>query len=435
MTLNVALGASPAAPHARPADRPQKSVISDGPAFDEALSDRNARRKEEETSTSESAEKPRIDLSYCLLTERIAPDLDQASDAIPNPEADFDAVIEQFLELAPDTEHPTTALLPPQPSALSGTIAEDVSASTAPDGSQVEDDNVARPSAGEAIAPSVSASRAQETNSRANVVPTPSQTQEPDKRRSTERVVADGPRANPSAASAQRQQPPDRVATPHEELATRHPLEANRAEEAPQRNPGRGLPDAPKVNVLSFNTSLPPVSPMNAGPTVTGLVNAMEADVTWRSAALDSAQNSENRQPNSQSGVNTLRIQLNPAELGVVTARLTATGQQLEVEIRVETTEARQKLNADSETILKALRSIGYDVERVTITQSSANTSGNSQNGASARDQSFQNTQSQSDSHAQNRGKSDDQESGNHSTTARASGEIASSHAGGDLYI
>src|SRR5690606_21991603 len=210
-------------------------------------------------------------------------------------------------------------------------------------------------------------SRAEETNSRANVVPTPSQTQEPDKRRSTERVVAEGPRANASAASAQRQQPPDRVATRHEE-ATRHPLEAKRTGEAPQHNPGRGLPDAPKVNVLSFNTSLPPVSPMNAGPTVTGLINAMEADVTWRSAALDSAQNSENRQPNSPSGVNTLRIQLNPAELGVVTARLTATGQQLEVEIQVETVEARQKLNADSETILKALRSIGYDVERVTIT-------------------------------------------------------------------
>lgn len=292
MTLNVALGASPAAPHARPADRPQKSAIADGPAFDEALSDRNAKRREEDTSTSDSAEKPRIDLSYGLLTERIAPDFDQASDAIPNPEADFEAVIEQFLEPVPNSEHPTIALLPPQPSAPSGTIAEDTSVNTTPDGSQIEEDNVAQPSAGAAIAPTVSASLAEETNSLATVVPTPSQTQEPDKRRSTERVVAEGQRNNASAASAQRQQPPDRVATPHEELAARHPLEANRAEEAPQRNPGRGLPDAPKVNVLSFNTSLPPVSPVspiNAGPTVTGLVNAMEADVTWRSAALNSA--------------------------------------------------------------------------------------------------------------------------------------------------
>src|SRR5690606_31707043 len=215
MTLNVALGASPATSHARPADRPQKSVISDGPAFDEALSDRNARRREEETSTCDSAEKPRIDISYGLLTERIAPDLDQANDAIPDPDADFDAVIEQFLELAPDTEHPTTALLPPQPSALSRTIADVTSASTAPDGSQVEDDNVARPPVGATTAPPVSASLTEETNSRANVVPTPSQPQEPDKRRSTERVVAEGPRANASAASAQRQQPPDRVSTPH----------------------------------------------------------------------------------------------------------------------------------------------------------------------------------------------------------------------------
>jgi len=64
-----------------------------------------------------------------------------------------------------------------------------------------------------------------------------------------------------------------------------------------------------------------------------------------------------------------LKLQLHPAELGMVTANLKATGDQLSVELHVENTEAFHRLNADSDAIVKSLRTLGYDIDRVTVLQ------------------------------------------------------------------
>ncbi len=68
----------------------------------------------------------------------------------------------------------------------------------------------------------------------------------------------------------------------------------------------------------------------------------------------------------------TLRIELHPAELGAVTASLRLAGEQLSIELKVETAEAHRRLSADSEAIVSSLRGLGYDIDKVTIVQPAA---------------------------------------------------------------
>ena len=66
-----------------------------------------------------------------------------------------------------------------------------------------------------------------------------------------------------------------------------------------------------------------------------------------------------------------LKIELHPAELGMVTASLRLAGEQLSIELKPETHEAYRRLTADSEAIVKSLRGLGFDVDKVAILQPS----------------------------------------------------------------
>ena len=67
-----------------------------------------------------------------------------------------------------------------------------------------------------------------------------------------------------------------------------------------------------------------------------------------------------------------LKIQLHPLELGVVTAHLRTVGEQLSVELQVDNHEAYHRLSADSDAIVKSLRSLGFDIDTVSIQQPQA---------------------------------------------------------------
>ncbi len=67
-----------------------------------------------------------------------------------------------------------------------------------------------------------------------------------------------------------------------------------------------------------------------------------------------------------------LKVQLHPAELGMVTATLRFAGGQLSIELRVDSQEAYQRLSGDSDALVGALRDLGYEVDRVAVVQSSA---------------------------------------------------------------
>jgi hypothetical protein len=64
-----------------------------------------------------------------------------------------------------------------------------------------------------------------------------------------------------------------------------------------------------------------------------------------------------------------LKIQLHPAELGTVTATLRFAGEQLSIELKVENQQAYSRLSSDSDTIVNALRDLGYEIDRVTVLQ------------------------------------------------------------------
>jgi hypothetical protein len=65
--------------------------------------------------------------------------------------------------------------------------------------------------------------------------------------------------------------------------------------------------------------------------------------------------------------LHTLKLQLNPASLGSVTAVLKLSGEELTVDIKVQTAEAYRQLSDDNQAILKALRAQGFGVEQISI--------------------------------------------------------------------
>lgn len=209
-----------------------------------------------------------------------------------------------------------------------------------------------------------------------------------------------------------------------------------RARRQSQAQPADGL--AGRVNVVGFNAAVAPAatSSQPLGATSAGLVAAIEADPAMRAAAQEAAAASAPRQNAPGGVVQSLRIQLNPAELGMVTARLTAHGQQLSVEIQAETADARQKLTNDSDAILKALRSVGYDVETVTIHHSApAPASANVQAGTTGRDGFQPNQQPQSEGDAREQSDRGSPRGSNGEGQAHGAAEKAADRARGDIYI
>ena len=87
-----------------------------------------------------------------------------------------------------------------------------------------------------------------------------------------------------------------------------------------------------------------------------------------------SAQRTAPAQPLAQAGpqqagqtLHTLKLQLNPVSLGSVTAVLKLSGEDLSVEIKVQTAEAYRQIKQDNELIIKALRGQGFGVEQITV--------------------------------------------------------------------
>lgn len=210
-----------------------------------------------------------------------------------------------------------------------------------------------------------------------------------------------------------------------------------RPEPAPARQTAAEQPidiGGPRVTVISASTT-PAPAPTTAqvlGPTSAGLVSDIAADPAWRSAAQADA-----ALPGARpSAVNSLRIQLQPIELGTVTARLTQTGSQMSIEIQVESNDARQRLAADSDQIVKALKTLGIDVEKVTIqhTQQTAAPATAQQQGA-ARDMGSQ--QQQQAAAERGSGGRDERgtRGGNGEGTRHGGGETTADRAGGGIYI
>lgn len=90
------------------------------------------------------------------------------------------------------------------------------------------------------------------------------------------------------------------------------------------------------------------------------VTEAIKAEPAWAAYFRDTGTSAN--QP-----VKSLKIQLHPAELGTVTAHMRAAGDAIEVEITAETAEAHRHLTAEADEILRSLRQVGIDVDRISV--------------------------------------------------------------------
>lgn len=137
-----------------------------------------------------------------------------------------------------------------------------------------------------------------------------------------------------------------------------------------------------------------------------------------------------------------LKIELHPAELGMVTASLRLSGEQLSIELKPQTHEAYRRLASDSETIVKSLRGLGFEVDKVTILQPSIAVPAATRSDASANPQAMSGRDPSSfqsgNSSGNNGGGAGQQPGRNRNDDPQEFGRPASpsrERAGGDMFI
>ncbi|MGO8657576.1 flagellar hook-length control protein FliK, partial [Rhizobium ruizarguesonis] len=81
--------------------------------------------------------------------------------------------------------------------------------------------------------------------------------------------------------------------------------------------------------------------------------------------------------------------QMNPLDLGLVTATMRLSGDALNVDLKVETGAAYRQMKEDHGKILEALRSQGYAVENVTISMAPVERSDAGNQGQASQQQSL----------------------------------------------
>jgi len=95
---------------------------------------------------------------------------------------------------------------------------------------------------------------------------------------------------------------------------------------------------------------------------------ALSGDSEWaRAMEPSSALSNAAEWTSTGKVVNTLKIQMNPIDLGPVTATMRLSGDALNVDLKVETGAAYRQMKEDHGKILEALRSQGYAIDNVTI--------------------------------------------------------------------
>lgn len=116
---------------------------------------------------------------------------------------------------------------------------------------------------------------------------------------------------------------------------------------------------------------------------------ALSGDSEWaRAMEPSSALSNAAEWTSTGKVVNTLKIQMNPIDLGLVTATMRLSGDALNVDLKVETGAAYRQMKEDHGKILEALRSQGYTIDNVTISMApverpDAGNQANSQDNAS----------------------------------------------------
>lgn len=128
-------------------------------------------------------------------------------------------------------------------------------------------------------------------------------------------------------------------------------------------------PATNRVTIIA-EQNFPALAPYPASQTATSLAGAIASDSGMQQVFSTSAALAQPG-PGVTLSSHTLKIELHPAELGMVTANLRLAGGQLSIELTPESHEAHRRLSADTDTLVKSLRGMGFDVDSVTVLQPS----------------------------------------------------------------
>ncbi|WFS01280.1 flagellar hook-length control protein FliK [Rhizobium tumorigenes] len=110
------------------------------------------------------------------------------------------------------------------------------------------------------------------------------------------------------------------------------------------------------------------------------VANSLTGNKDWAAAMQPNAALTGASATTSASKVmNTLKIQMNPDNLGIVTATMRLSGEQLSVDLKVHSAEAYRQLSNDQNAMIDSLRQQGYSVDRMTVTYTAPDTSSNNQ--------------------------------------------------------
>ncbi|TNM66081.1 flagellar hook-length control protein FliK [Aliirhizobium smilacinae] len=113
------------------------------------------------------------------------------------------------------------------------------------------------------------------------------------------------------------------------------------------------------------------------------LATAFGQDPDW-SAAMNPSAKLSNEALYASTGkvVNTLKIELNPNDLGHVTATMRMVGEELNIHLTVESSKAYRQLLHDSSSMLDNLKAQGYSVDQITVSIASGSSSTSSDKGS-----------------------------------------------------
>lgn len=110
---------------------------------------------------------------------------------------------------------------------------------------------------------------------------------------------------------------------------------------------------------------------MAAASNATAISSAMAADPDWATTMAGQTSNSPMISSTGQV-VHVLKIQMTPVELGHVTAAMKLVGDELSVQLTAHTLKGYSELQKDGSDILEALKSQGFNVDKVTVTLASS---------------------------------------------------------------
>lgn len=172
--------------------------------------------------------------------------------------------------------------------------------------------------------------------------------------------AANGP-VSPHASSPE---PLSAPAAARSETAVQAPAAKSTA--APTDMPAAPAPSVTVTGAQSF----PAPATYPAAQTMTALASDIATDSGARQV-LSAFAGLTQPSPSVAVGSHMLKIELHPAELGMVTANLRLAGGQLSIELKPENQEAHRRLSSDTDTLVKSLQGLGFNVDKVTVLQPS----------------------------------------------------------------